>query len=275
MRIYTIIIIRQCVFYILPKLSSDVLRGIGTIAFAIAKDTDLFIMKPEITLNDLAKSIDEIRSKLSVTQGWSTGTVLVFIGIAIGIVLLVIFIFSKIKDNRTSIDILRGGLDSFNKELKEIKKNISDISMNTTNLDFIKKFITLFFKDDGIDLTNINSPITLNEKGLSLSKDIESQKIIDRNYLQFKQKACNDENINAYNIQQNCLEFSKNIVKNKEYFQDNEYENMEKIAFENGTTVESFHIIFGILLRDKILQEKNFSYKDIDVHNPNNDANNS
>ena len=208
----------------------------------------------KITINDLAKAIDEIRDRLTDSQGWSTSTMIISIVIAISIALFVYFVISSIT--------------KIQKEMEDVKKDISKISNNTENLDFIKKFINLFYKNEGIELTTINSPITLNERGVEISKKIQADNIINRNYETFKNNVCEKEVINAYDIQQNCFSFSKSIIKTKEYFEDNEYENMKSIAFDEGITIESIYIVFGILLRDRILQERQLTHDDIDKHDP-------
>ncbi len=211
-------------------------------------------METEITINDLSTAINEIRDRLPNDQGWSTPSVIIFTIIGILIALFIFFVLSEIFQIK--------------KRMKDIEVNIKNISIDTSNLDFIKKFISLFFKNDGVDLTTISSPITLNERGKEISRKIQADVIIERNYESFKKDICKEESINAYDIQQNCFDFSREIIKEKKYFEADEYENMKSIAFDEGITIESMYIIFGILLRDRILEDMQLPHDDIDKHDP-------
>ena len=227
-----------------------------------------YIMETEITINDLARTLDEVieHIDMSSNKGWSTQSVVVFLIVSALIVIGIFMIIINFRDNKKTIKENKNSIGNLEKDISIIKTDIGKITSSIEHMEFLKKFVSLFFRDDGIDLTTMNSPITLNERGIELSKKIHAETIINNNYRQFINKVCLDDGINAYDIQQNCFEFSKEIIKEKDYFQDEEYKNMKNIAFEEGVTIESLHIIFGILLRDKILDDKNLTHSDIDKH---------
>ncbi|EKV57275.1 hypothetical protein A966_05338 [Brachyspira hampsonii 30446] len=107
-----------------------------------------------------------------------------------------------------------------------------------------------------------NSPISLTDVGQKISKDMNANEILKK----YLDKLENDTSLkdcnSAYDIQKNSMDLAKN--KLIEYLNEEELLKVKNQAYNYGILVEDIMSIFGILLRNYILDKRGMSIHDID-----------
>jgi hypothetical protein len=120
------------------------------------------------------------------------------------------------------------------------------------------------------------SPTSLTEVGNEIVKNISANEILEK----YKEKLCKEVEKNnpqnAYDIQkqsQNAYDIQKQsfyIVRNKmkELLSEEELLKVKNEAYNRGLLIDDIISVFGILLRDLILKEKQIPISDVDKHTP-------
>ena len=167
------------------------------------------------------------------------------------IVILILFIFLTYKLGRwtekfSNQDNKLYKIDSISDRLIKVETKIDLIYQHTNKNSPIMS----------------NSPISLTNIGETISKDINAGEILKK----YLQKLENDSillNCNsAYDIQKNSMELAKNkLIK---YLNEEELLKVKNQAYNYGILVEDVMSIFGVLLRNYILNKKGISIYDID-----------
>lgn len=110
------------------------------------------------------------------------------------------------------------------------------------------------------------SPISLTHIGTAIANNLDANKILSR----YKDKAKSEVDIespqNAYDIQMAAMKVAKEKLLS--FLADDELEAVKKEAFARGLSLEDIMSVFGVLLRDCILEEKGIPITDVDHHAP-------
>ena len=147
------------------------------------------------------------------------------------------------------IDDVNNGLSFVQGELSILKDNIN------------------FYTNNRPRIIVSNSPLSLNELGVNLSKEIKAFEIIDKNW----DKILNDldnsvKECNPYDIQEYCM---YNTAVNLEKFLDNDdIDFLKRFAFDHGNSLMYYTSILGLLIRDKYLKLKGIDVSEVDTHDP-------
>ncbi len=113
------------------------------------------------------------------------------------------------------------------------------------------------------------SPLFLTDIGERISNSIKAQSTFHRIVASLENKFSSTKDsfdMNAYDIQQWALEVAK--VEIPKMLNEKELVLIKDIAYKNGILVEDVMMIFGILLRNHILEKNGVSVSDVDVHDP-------
>jgi len=112
-----------------------------------------------------------------------------------------------------------------------------------------------------------SSPIRLTDFGHDLFGKIGGEKMFPK-YIAKLQESVENENPNhPYDIQMIAMNVAKSVLPKIASADD--VNAVKQQAFENGILDEDIWGIFGVLLRDKILEERGMPISDVDKHDPN------
>jgi hypothetical protein len=154
--------------------------------------------------------------------------------------------------------------NEFSKTNQAMLQDIKDIHKE---ISYLKGSFELMMKSKDSFLQS-KSPITLNDKGEEVAKELGAMDIIQRAWAKIKHKIDTQENLNnAYDIQQFCIEEAS--VSPASFFEAHDLHNIKNYAFQKGEMLQAYMRIFGILIRDKYLSEKGINIDDVDTHDPN------
>ncbi|MDR0942071.1 MAG: hypothetical protein LBM19_00415 [Holosporales bacterium] len=150
--------------------------------------------------------------------------------------------------------------DIHNERIGKVEK------MTETVIELKTKVDLIYQNTNPNGFARSRSPMSLTEKGQEIKELINAESIFNRIYSKLKDYI-KDENLkNAYDIQTISLETAKehflNLLTKEELIK------IKDVAFKQGLILEDFYIIFGILLRNKILKEKNIAISEIDMRAP-------
>jgi hypothetical protein len=111
------------------------------------------------------------------------------------------------------------------------------------------------------------SPISLTEIGKEIANKIEANKILEK-YLSKLIKEVDLENPqNAYDIQMASMKIAKE--KMISLLNEEELNIIKQDAYSRGIIVQDIMSIFGVLLRNYILNQRAVPISDVDAHSPN------
>ena len=116
----------------------------------------------------------------------------------------------------------------------------------------------------GRQYTEASSPMSLNNRGKELSKEMDAAKIASRYRTKLVDKA-KDENGGPYQIQENCFDCAADeILKDLKEKDKKTYRHLTDIAYNEGVQIEVLMRIVGLVLRDQVLQAIDQSAKGIE-----------
>jgi hypothetical protein len=112
--------------------------------------------------------------------------------------------------------------------------------------------------------TRSASPISLTPIGIDIVRNIKADDIFVKHANKLINMVENKKPKNAYDIQQVSFEVAKKEFVN--LLDEAELQCVKQEAFTRGILVEDVLGVFGVLLRNKILADKNIPIADVDKH---------
>lgn len=161
---------------------------------------------------------------------------------------------------------LGGILKSFNFFEKNNSKFESNIDTIKNDLSEAKATVNLLYQAH-LKTIESHSPINLSEIGKKISSEINAEQIVINHWDEIKSKIDSMNVNNPYDVQTISLDLSKGYLQT--ILTEDEKSKIKNIAFEKGMNLLQIYPILGVIIRDKILQEKNIKIEDIDKHDPN------
>lgn len=113
-------------------------------------------------------------------------------------------------------------------------------------------------------LVKAQSPISLTEAGREIVKQISAETIFKKHSKKLIGLVEAKSPKNAYDIQQSSFTVAKRELI--DLLNEEELGAVKKVAFERGLLVEDLMTVFGILLRNRILEDKNIPIAEVDRH---------
>jgi hypothetical protein len=110
------------------------------------------------------------------------------------------------------------------------------------------------------------SPIVLSAVGNEIADKLKAVEIFGKYAKKLISEVDKRKPNNAYDIQNISMEVAK--TKMLSMLDEAELLLIKSQAFENGIIVEDIMSIFGVFLRNQILQERGMSISDVDDHDP-------
>lgn len=147
------------------------------------------------------------------------------------------------------------------KKTEEIAKNVSESIIE------LKTKVNLIYENTNPRRTVAsNSPISLTDIGKEIARNIEANRILEEN----KSKLINEVEFahpqNAYDIQMSSMQIAKE--KMVALLKEDDLIKIKEEAYKNGILIEDVMSIFGVLLRNEILQRRGIPISDVDRHQP-------
>ena len=106
----------------------------------------------------------------------------------------------------------------------------------------------------GRQYTEASSPMSLNNRGKELSKEMDAARIASKYKAKLVDKA-RDEDGGPYQIQESCFDCAaKEILKDLEEKDKETFRHLTDIAYNEGVQIEIIMRIVGLVLRDQVLQ---------------------
>ena len=101
-------------------------------------------------------------------------------------------------------------------------------------------------------LAGARSPLSLNDIGRKLAEEIKADSLVR---IYEKEAFARTQGMNAYNIQEFCLDFAASKEDDLRREHPAKYELLSQVAYNNGEHIERLlGVVVGIKLRDKVLQ---------------------
>lgn len=182
-----------------------------------------------------------------------------FIFLVIVIIYLIIYLTRRITKWTNTVD----GYDGRIKKVENIQNIVVELKAK------IDLMFNMFSKAGtfGRDLfVEANSPISLNDTGKEVAKEISAESMFQKYKDKWSDSVDETNPKNAYDIQQSSFD-----VVRAELFDslmDDDLAKLKDVAFKHGVLVEHFTSIFGVYLRDYILEKRDIPISDVDKHGP-------
>ena len=158
-------------------------------------------------------------------------------------------------------------LDLRMKDLEPIRKNAQAIAETPEKVESLSKTVEslsktvdhIYAKIDKLpeDIFRHSSPLSLSEYGQKLSDKIDASAIASK-YKRQLISVVKEQNMRPYQIQQSCFDFSKKeILSDLKENDEEQYNKLTDVAFNEGVEVEVLMKITGLVLRDQVLEAFN------------------
>ncbi len=152
-------------------------------------------------------------------------------------------------------------LQEWKKNVDKHDKKIDDLQKMSAKIDIIYQRVIPNFP------IKSQSPISLTESGREIMKEIHAEKIFERILPtiqdEFKKEFSEK---NAYDIQTRAMAYAEENIESK--LTSEEIIKVKNAAFTRGLMKDDILAIFGLLLRDKTLEDFNIPVSDVDKHAP-------
>ena len=151
-------------------------------------------------------------------------------------------------------------LDLRMKDLEPIRKNAQAIAETPEKVESLSRKVDhIYAKIDKLpeDIFRHSSPLSLSEYGQKLSDKIDASAIASK-YKRQLISVVKEQNMRPYQIQQSCFDFSKKeILSDLKENDEEQYNQLTDVAFNEGVEVEVLMKITGLVLRDQVLEAFN------------------
>lgn len=157
-------------------------------------------------------------------------------------------------------------ISHFMTKFSSIEKLESSIDTIKEDMQYIKGFIQLF-KETNNPLAKRQSPVSLTEAGVSVSKELDIEQMVIKRWDKIKSDVFKQlkNDCKPYDIQ---VESFKIGDKYQKYITDYELDLIKDHAFRAGFNLDVYNLLFGIIIRDKILTDKGHKSSDVDLYDP-------
>lgn len=108
------------------------------------------------------------------------------------------------------------------------------------------------------------SPISLTPIGEEIVTNVSASAMLEKYFAQLEAEVDKCKPSNAYDIQMTAMD----VVKTKmlKMLDDREITSLKQEAYNRGSLVEDIMLVFGVLLRNKILNKRGMPVSDVDKH---------
>jgi hypothetical protein len=114
-------------------------------------------------------------------------------------------------------------------------------------------------------LVEAHSPLSLSEEGKKAAETIHADKILGRIHKKLEALVEKEKPKNAYDIQVASMKSTSQML---DLLNEKELSTIKDYAFQQGLRLEELFPIFGVMLRNIILEERGIPIAEVDKHEP-------
>lgn len=160
------------------------------------------------------------------------------------------------------------------RQTDSVKEKVAALEANTGKaVDFGERIVRMETKLDLIfqklspnPFAKSQSPIALTDEGRQTADKVNVIGTVNRLYPNLRELVGNKSPKTAYDIQECAFAVAREKLFGM--LSESELIDLKNEAFNRGMPMDSFTIIYGIVLRDKILNEQGMVAEDVDKHAP-------
>ena len=156
-----------------------------------------------------------------------------------------------------TVESLSKTVGGLSRTMESLSKTVGGLSITVGGLS--KTVGHIHAKIDKLpeDIFRHSSPLSLSEYGQKLSDKIDAPAIASK-YKRQLISVVKEQNMRPYQIQQSCFDFSKKeIISDLKENDEEQYNKLTDVAFNEGVEVEVLMKITGLVLRDQVLEAFN------------------
>ena len=150
----------------------------------------------------------------------------------------------------------------FQDKNKEIDGSIAAIKDTLSTINATTKLLY----EEHLSTVKSHSLVSLTEKGKEVSQAVKAEEKVAQHWQEIKAKLEEKNPKNPYDIHVAALDIAKDCFDS--LLSAEEKDEIKLYAYKIGMNLLEIYPIFGILLRDQYLKEKNISVEEIDQHTP-------
>ncbi|MUV03182.1 hypothetical protein GN157_05615 [Flavobacterium rakeshii] len=158
-------------------------------------------------------------------------------------------------------------LSHFTTKFSSVEKLEGNIDTIKQDIHSIKAFIQIF-RESNNPLAQRQSPVSLTETGKKVAEELNVNTMIVNHWEDFNRSVTKQlkDDCNPYDIQVASFKIGD---KYQEYLNEEEINKIKNHAFLAGYNLDVYNLLFGILIRNKILQDRGYKSTDVDKFDPN------
>jgi hypothetical protein len=181
---------------------------------------------------------------------------------------LVHWITKKATEIRMSQEKVESSVSSVYERIdKRVDKMEGHIDEIRKDISFLKAMVELFQFNSKQGVAKSKSPVSLTETGHQIAEQLHAEAMIARNWDKiYTNLEARISDKNAYDIQQYCIETA--TVNLESFFEKNDIDMVKTVAYKDGRPLAFYAPVFGVLIRDRYLQQKGIDVLDIDRNDP-------
>lgn len=150
-----------------------------------------------------------------------------------------------------------------------LEKMVNDVKVSLGKLetgqeDVYKMMSLIAGSSVNSNLTQHQSPISLNSKGIEIANILGLSKVLDNNWDKIKNIITDEKN--PYDIQMEFI--TRLIIDNEKYIDEDSLNRIKTDAFQRGIPIMDYMRMFGVMARDKYFREHGIDIADVDKHAP-------
>ena len=150
----------------------------------------------------------------------------------------------------------------FGSHIKKIE-NVDDLCDRMVKLETMVNLI--YMNTNPRKLVESHSPLSLSEEGKKAAESIQANKILERIHGKLEALVEETKPKNAYDIQVASLKSTSQMI---DLLNEEELNKIKDFAFLQGLRLEDLFPIFGVLLRNMILEGRGIPIAEVDKHEP-------
>ena len=156
-----------------------------------------------------------------------------------------------------TVESLSKTVGGLSRTMESLSKTVGGLSKTVGGLSITVGHIHAKIDKLPEDIFRHSSPLSLSEYGQKLSDKIDASAIASK-YKRQLISVVKEQNMRPYQIQQSCFDFSKKeILSDLKENDEEQYNQLTDVAFNEGVEVEVLMKITGLVLRDQVLEAFN------------------
>jgi Na+-transporting methylmalonyl-CoA/oxaloacetate decarboxylase gamma subunit len=154
----------------------------------------------------------------------------------------------------------------FSTKFESVQKLKSNIDIIKEDIHGIRAFMQVY-RETNNPLAQRQSPVSMTEDGKNISKELGIEAMVANHWNEFKSSVLTNLKLdcNPYDIQ---VESFKVGDKYQQFITKEELDKIKLHAFNTGYNIATYNLLFGIIIRDKILTDKGHDTADVDLYDP-------